>query len=218
MLPGNVLSSTVLASPYLAPKDRAKHALVDYFLGGNAINDTSAGLNSQIWTATLDATKTVVSYSSPRTGTTVVMTAAAPMVWMTAAFDQSLRVIIAWTDVNGNSWFYWYDTTIVGYRTTALPAGTVQPFAALDDARIQENTVNDAIVAYTTATGHLVYRQQRDRFGVEYDLGLVPTTLTGDYTKLRQVGMNLKFRLQFEFMDPHGNIDVPPYEYSGVTQ
>ena len=128
------------------------------------------------------------------------MTASAAIVWLTASFDQSLRPLIAWTDVNGASWYYWYDSTIPGFTTSSLPAGTIRPWARLDDARIQENFGNDGVVFYITAGGQLHYRQQRDRFGIEYNLGNIPPVHpTFGPAIMTGVGLNKNYRMQFQF-------------------
>jgi hypothetical protein len=199
-LPQNTLSSPAVPSAFLPPYDRYKGLLSHDFLGGNGIGDTTGGLNSKVWSATLDSTAKIVSYFTSTNAPTAVLTVTVPIVWLTAAFDQSMRPLIAWTDSNGASWYYWYDSTIPGFTTTALAAGTVRPWAMLDDARIQENSTNDGLVFYITAGGQLHYLQQRDRFGVEYNLGSIPPNHpTFGPAIMTGVGLNKNFRMQFQF-------------------
>ena len=203
MLPQNTLSSPAKPSAFLPPKPTNKQSVRDYFLGGIAIGDTSAGTNAQTWTAQLDSTLKKVQYFSLLTGTVDIFTAAQPIVWMSAAFDQSMRPIVSWTDVLGNSYYYWYDSTVPAFVTSALAAGVITPYATLDDARPQESTINDALVTYITADGYLKYRQQRDRFAAEYTLTAIPSpSPTFGPAQLTQVGLNLNYRMQYQFQYP----------------
>lgn len=216
-LPQQVLSSPAIPSAFLPPKDAVKQALRDYFSGGNGISDASAGLNTQTWVATTDGLN--IYYFSPLSGTTLVKTVAVAIVWLTAAFDQSMRPLIAWTDSAGASYYYWYDTLASAFATTALAAGTITPYATLDDRRSQELNINDGLITYVTAGGSLRFLQQRDRFGVEYVLGNVPApSPTFGAAQLTQVGMNLNFRMQYQFQYPGLGLDAwPPVLLSNLV-
>jgi hypothetical protein len=209
MLPQNVLSVPPIYAPFLTPKDQTKLAMADTFPGGIAIGDASGGLNSQAWRATVpDVARLQIWYTSASLVATQILVAPQKIVWVAACFDQGMRPMVTWTDITGATYFYWYDSTIPGYRTDTLAAGIVNAFATLDDARSQENSTNDTILSYIKA-GSLYYRQQRDRFATEYLLGATPARLV-------QVGLNRNFRLQFQLQNIKGNADVPPAEFSGV--
>jgi hypothetical protein len=123
--------------------------------------------------------------------------------------DQNARAFLTYADKNGNAFYYWFDSTLPGYRTTAIPGVVYRPFATLDDNRVVELASSDIILAYVRA-GVLYFRAQRDRFGIEYTLGAAPATLV-------QMGMNNKFRLQFGFQNVQGNHVLPPVEYAAQT-
>ncbi len=196
MLPNHVASSVPLPAAFLSPKTQDKDDLSDICWGGAALGDASAGLQVQDWAVSLLDSDSVV-YTPQLTGTpTTVLTVTTghPVVWLAGAFDQSMRVAIAYVS-QGLGYFYYFDTLSNAYVTIALPLGAVRPFVTLDDVRSAALNSSDIIVSYlNTLTGHLYFRAQRDRFGVEYDLGAVPPGLA-----LVQVGMNAALRLQFHF-------------------
>ncbi|MNV87345.1 hypothetical protein D3C71_1814610 [compost metagenome] len=86
--------------------------------------------------------------------------------------------------------FRWYDPIATGYVTTELPAGCVNPRVSLDDKRSEYAPSSDVILAYVRA-GNLYYRQQRDRYTVEY------LWQTGVPAGLVKIGMNRLLRFQF---------------------
>lgn len=196
MLPNNALSNTPLPAPFLAPRTAvrfdATHGLTDTHLGGVALGDASQGISYQLWSARADGAN--VYLSAPNTPEFVALPNV-NAVWVALAIDQSAREFVAYADSNGNASYYWYDTTILAYRTSALAGVIPRVFAALDDSRPIEIGSSDVILAYERA-GHLYFRQQRDRFGTEYDLGAVPGISP---STLVQIGMNAKLRFQFAF-------------------
>lgn len=210
-LPQNALSSTPLPAPFQAPRNvvrfTAFQGTVDTHMGGIALGDPSQGLSYQLWTAQI--INGVVYLSAPNTAPFAFISPGSQYVWVALSFDQNARAFIAYADAIGNAFYYWFDTTIPGYRTTGLAFGTTRVFAALDDIRPVENTNNDIILAYVRAST-LFYRQERDRFGVEYNLGAAPATLV-------QIGMNTKWRFQFAFQNVKGASGfLPPQEWQGM--
>lgn len=206
-LPGNALSLQPLYAPFLAPRTGVRfdpaHGLVDTHWGGRAFGDATAGISYQIWTCRSDG---VNIYLSAPSVSEFILLPNVNAVWVALAIDQSAHAFVAYVNAAGSAFYYWYDTTIPGYTTTALPGPVGKVFACFDDIRVPEITVADVILAYVRGQT-LYYRQQRDRFGVEYNLGLAPATLV-------QMGMNSKFRLQFRFQGTQNvSNDVPPAEY-----
>lgn len=193
MLPGNVLSSQVESAPFLEPKTGViKSPLIDFCRGGLAVGNSSEGLNSQDWTIT--AVGKNVIYSPKDTGSpSVVLTTSEIITWVSGTFDQAMRPFVTYVTASGG-FYYWYDSTIPGYTITALPAHVDRPFACLDDNRTLSLNSSDIILSYVNGT-QLYYRQQRDRYLIEYDLGDIPA----EY--LVQTGPNRVNRFQFEFRD-----------------
>jgi hypothetical protein len=182
----------------------AIYGLQDVHYGGIALSNASQGVQYQLWTATV-LPNGDIQLSAPNTPAFTFL-AGVNAAWVAIAFDQSANVFIAYSTALGAASFYWFDTTIPGYRTTPLSGVVPRVFATLDDARPIENSNNDVILTYVRS-GTLYTRQQRDRFGVEYNLGAAPGTLV-------QFGMNHVLRLQFAFQGVQGPRILPPAEYS----
>lgn len=207
MLPNHVLSTTPVPSVFLPPRQNIRFSaftgLTDTHFGGIHISDASQGYLYQLWTANIFNGD--IWLSAPNTPIFKYLSGV-NATWVGLAFDQSANIFIAYTDINGNASYYWFDTTIPGYRTNTLSGTIHRAFAALDDSRTAESSNNDVILAYVRSNT-LFFRAQRDRFGVEYNLGAAPATLV-------QIGMNHVLRFQFAFQNVQGNKTVPPVEYS----
>jgi hypothetical protein len=193
VIPANRLSTDPYPAAYLSPDDvTPPNALTDYELGGIALSDPSQGLRVQTWTATWNSGDGGVYADSPATSPALVFTPGSGLSWLSLAFDQNMRPVIAYTQA-GAAKMRWYDSEIAGYTTTTFPVGTSDPCVCMDDKRQSQTSggANDVIVGYIRA-GSLYFRAQRDRYGVEYllasDLGAV---------KVRRIGMNEVNRLQF---------------------
>lgn len=207
MIPNHVLSTVPVPSFFMPPRQNIRFSaltgLTDTHFGGIAISDASQGYLYQLWTATI--LNGDIWLSAPNTPIFKYLSGT-NAVWVGLAFDQSANVFIAYVDGLGNASYRWFDSTIPGYRTTALATPVYRVFAALDDSRTAESSNNDVILAYVRS-GTLFFRAQRDRFGVEYNLGAVPATLV-------QIGMNHVLRFQFAFQNVQGDKTLPPVEYS----
>lgn len=211
MLPNAVLSSTAIGAPFLPPRNTVRFSAQagtnDNHPGPIAIGDPSQGIDYQLWHAACDGTD--IYLSAPNTPQFVFLHGVGA-VWVALAFDQNGRVFLAWVDAANHAHYYWFNTLISGYQTDTLSGTITRIFAALDDIRPLESGSADVILAYVR-TGELFFRAQRDRYGIEYDLGAAPSALV-------QVGMNLVYRFQFAFQNVQGNNSVPPAEfYHGTT-
>lgn len=207
MIPAATLSSVPLPAPFLPPRTNIRFSAVaglsDMHYGGVALGDPSLGITYQLWTAFSDGVN--IYLTAPNT-VPFVQLAGVNAVWVGLAMDQNARVFLTYADKNGNAFYYWFDSTIPGYRTTAIPGIVFRPFATLDDSRVVELVSSDVILAYVRA-GVLYFRAQRDRFGVEYTLGAAPATLV-------QIGMNSRNRFQFAFQNVQGGGGLPPAEWN----
>lgn len=168
-------------------------ALAPRSIGGAGLNDVSQGLASQLWAGSYDGVNTIMTPDATGLPITVAVSFA---VWFDFCFDQSMNPVIAYAQEDGTSHFRWFDSTIPGYRVTDLPVGTDPwPYCSLDDSRPLESASSDVIVSYTNS-GNLYFLQQRDRFGVTYNLGAQPAGAV-----LVQAGMSNVNRFQFEFAE-----------------
>lgn len=189
MLPGQALSLSVLSSGFLSPRNQRgiTDFLIDYEQGGVNIGDASQGLQVKTWTGQFIGNDVVLSADAV---TPVAVLTVPGITEFGFTFDQNMRVFVAYV-MGGNTFFYWYDSTIPGYTTTQLPAGSNSPRCSLDDKRPLEALTSDIILVYLRGDS-MYFRAQRDRYGVEYLL-----TNTGTGKLLAQVGMNSVNRFQF---------------------
>jgi len=213
MMPGNVLSTMPIVAPFLSPRttfrSSALAGMTDLHPGGIAIGDPSQGLNYQTWSATADNGGNIL-VQAPNTGGPILILSNVGAIWVALAFDQNARIFLAYVTNQGNAYYYWFDTLISAYKTSLLGPGIPRVFAALDDIRPLEIASSDVILAYIKSVdGNLYFRQQRDRFGIEYNLGVAPANLV-------QMWMNHVNRLQFAFQNAgaKGRI-LPPAEFLG---
>lgn len=153
------------------------------------LNDPSQGMFAQLWK--LRAEGADLYLSAPNYPEALFLSRSNDIKQVSLAFDQNGLACVAFVEDDDSAYLRWYDPTIPGYDTVALPAGTVTPRVTLDDARDFMNGENDIILMYVRA-GALYYRQQRDRFLVEY-------FLQSGVQELYHVSMNSNLRLQWAY-------------------
>lgn len=192
MMPENTLSSSPVYGAFLVP-DKVD-PLVDFEWGGVNILDSSQGLMVKVWKCFYDngwicITDDVITYQ---------LIQAQKVKHVALAFDFNMHPTIAYTveneDKTRTAYLYWYDTAQAAQITTIYGSDYLFPQLSLDDHRLHQSANADIIFAYIK-NNNLYYRQQRDRFLIEY---LLESGLSEDI-ELRQIGMNTKNRFQFLF-------------------
>lgn len=196
MIPANSLSTPTIPAYYLNPDNLEYSRTISYELGGVALNDPSMGLMVQTWTLQLVniigyTTYNVVVYDEA--GVSTELFSGVNILDVSLAFDHNMRPFVAFME-NGVAKFRWFDTTVNDQVITELPAGSQYPKCCMDDKRITQAGTSDIILSYVRA-GNLYFRQQRDRYQVEY---LLKEGVTG---VLLNVGMHRSNRLQFMLGD-----------------
>lgn len=187
MLPDGVLSTTPQPAGFLPPRDAPPQPLVDYEMGGVAISDPSKGLLVKAWRMRWVEGDFILD--APATAPTVVYSAD-DVTELSFTFDQNMKPFITFVDAVSPK-YYWYDSAAGGYQLVNLASDVITPKCTLDDKRLNQVGVSDIILAYIRA-GSLCYRQQRDRFDTEY---VLKDNVGG---RLRRIGMNYNWRLQFD--------------------
>ena len=188
------LSTSAVYAPFNEPDDiESENALEDWELGGRALNDSSEGLQVHTWHG-FALSNGQVYLEAPGQPSTLIFTAAG-ITEMRFTFDQNMRPFIAYTQ-NLRPKIRWYDTVGGGNVITQLTDGDRNLRCALDDKRDMQTSqgANDIILTYLRGSS-LYYRQQRDRYGVEY---LLTNSIPAQY--LLRFGMNRIGRLQWEFV------------------
>jgi hypothetical protein len=190
-LPGNQFTTTAVRGDFLAPDDRVRTSLlVDYEMGGIASGDPSAGLQYQAWEGRVNAG--TIQVRPDGAGAWTDVTTDSGITEIAIAFDQNMRATVAYVAA-GSAKLYWYDATLPGFTTTTF-AGATSPVVTMDDKRAAEVGLNDVLFFYIKA-GRVCYRQQRDRYATERDLGAAPTGMT----RILRWGFTNLFRVQLEF-------------------
>lgn len=187
MIPeGTVLRSG--GEALLPPDGQKVDGLVDYELGGVAIDDTSEGLSGYTWRCRVVGSSVLIGRDGvpevelfQRSGITDVA----------FAFSQAMQPHVAWEQGDGLVWMRWFDGTTNEYRIDTFGAGR-SPRLCLDDKRPGMIDYSDVILAYVTAGDRIAYRMQRERFGIEHDLG--PAGMAG---RIVRMGMSARNSLQF---------------------
>ena len=180
------LSTINVPAPIVGGRSMPISLKQDFEDGPIAISDPSSGLFYQIWQGL--ATALGVSLFDADENKTDVLEAL-NITEMSFTFDQNGRPSICFTQY-GQTKIYWYDSSLGGVTTTTLGTGMSSPKVILDDKRQTQTGSSDIIMGYIK-NHQLCYRQQRDRFLIEYVLA---TNVTG---RLQKLGMGNNLRLQF---------------------
>ena len=198
MIPDDQLSASPVPgawiNPYTGRLDVSQH------WGPVALQDPSQGLLVRLWTARIDDTDVLISADG--VAETALYSHSARLTSVSLAFNQNGDPHLTLIDSTGAAWLRWYDPTLPGMSTTALPADHLYPILTLDDAR-QFNVGNsDVILSYVRA-GVLRYSMQRERFAVEHTppVGVGGSPLSVEGKPLLHVSMNAKLRVQWTFLN-----------------
>lgn len=204
MFPGNRLSTpTPIYNTYQGPANNPATNLLSYSRGGIAIQDGTQGLDIQDWMLQVIPNGLNGDFyaSSPNTPPTFIFSKV-NVTWARLAFDQNMDFFISYVDATGPH-YYWFDPVVHNYQFVNLVSTVTTPCCIMDDRRTQATQAgsNDIVLAYIN-NNNLAMRLQRDRYGTEYILMTNVNNIIANPT-LWQIGMNTKWRLQFEI---HGNI------------
>ena len=187
MLPeGRLSSQNVPALSILGGRSITGTLKQDFEDGPIELNDPSAGLYYQIWQA-LAHDGGVRLYDADEVPIEVLTTL--NITEMSFTFDQNGRPSICFTQY-GQTKIYWFDSSLGSVTTTTIGAGIGSPKVILDDKRQTQTGSSDIIMGYIKNM-QLCYRQQRDRFLIEY---VLTTNVAG---RLQKLGMGNNLRLQF---------------------
>lgn len=192
MIPGNKLSQVGLKYRWSGIEQPDPTALLDYELGGAALNDVSKGLLYQLWT--FSATNKSVYVTPTEGGPIHVFDAANNIEELAGTFDQNMNTFVAFKQ--NTQWSYrWFNTETAAYAISDLPVGVDSCKCTLDDKRYTETSDSDILIFYTL-NDNLYFRMQRDRYAIDYLLR------EGVGGKLIRVDMNGINRLQLKLQAP----------------
>lgn len=182
------LSTFNVPAPIIGGRSLPISLKEDFEDGPIEISDPSSGLMYQVWQGIAsDQGVRLVRDAGEGEGTDVLTQL--NITEMSFTFDQNGRPSVCYTQY-GQTKIYWYDAAVAGMATTVIGSGIGSPKIFLDDKRQTQTAISDMIVGYIKQK-QLCYRQQRDRFGIEYVLA---TNVEG---RLQKIGMGNNLRLQF---------------------
>ena len=188
MILNHYITNTVALGDYLFDKPQTK--LIDRALGGIALQNTSEGLNYQIWEIYYESGSVRIKGLS--NNLTYSLLSLDGITELSLAFDLNMNVSFSYV-ANGEAFLRFYDSLTQTYQSLPLE-NCRSPRMTYDDTREMQTNTSDVICAYINKeTLQLCYRLSRDRFTIEYPLKSV-----AENARLIRVGMTDKLRLQFK--------------------
>ena len=195
MIQGDRLSTTSLSAGFLSPDDRDREfTYIDYEQGGVGVTDTALGLDFQVWVAEAINGTSIIIYPELDPGNSTTVLTDTGITSISLAFDQVMRPTISY-----GSKLYWFDSVAADFVTTDFSTHT-SAVLLMDDKRAIGTDLagNDVLYIYIRA-GNLYYRQQRDRYTIEY---LLETPAQGTF--IIRAGMMKNLRLGVQYGGPVG--------------
>lgn len=193
MIPGERFSTDPVRGQLLNPWSRDRK--ISYHWGPVQVQDPSQGLLVKVWTLRAEGAEAVLS--APGSPTVTVFTRSVDIDNVNLAFDQNGRPCVCFEEEgSGDSYLYWFDPVPNEPTFMAIPGDASSPRITLDDARVFNGANSDVILGYVR-DGLVRYRQQRDRFTVEYTPPIGPGGSPASASGLRHISMNSNLRLEF---------------------
>lgn len=174
MIPAGGPSSTPVTSPFLNKAPNPGDFLVDY------PRDPLTGVDHEL---TYDNGAILLDGSS--------VLARPGVVYLSGAYDLNQSLILSFVDSDG-AWVWYPDSSVGGYAFLSL-GDVTSPRVALDEYRAIASGEADVILGYVRGSD-VLYRQQRDRYTVEYPYA------TGATGPLIAMGPSRGLRFQFRLL------------------
>lgn len=190
-LPDNVLSSQYIEGGFLEPDNLTTGRLEDWERGGKGLSDTSEGVDYQDWYLSYDRETGIVTATPQTTGSPQTLFTLTGITDLNFTFDQNMHPFVCYYTDADEAWYWWWDPIPVGQVFVEMASGVGIPRCCLDDKRPSQVSASDILLVYTL-NGNLYYREQRDRFTVEY---LLREGVSGD---VHRVGMGDNLRVKFD--------------------
>jgi len=184
MIPGNTFTTVPDPAAFLPPYDESFAPLRQTVPGGIAIGNASRGRDYQNWRVLYSEGLITVA---PVAGAVAFSLPVPDVLTVSLAFDNNMGIVLAWQSPAGAN-LYYFDT-VAGAYATRLFTGVTSCRVVVDDERGFYTPASDVIFGYTQA-GALYWRQQRDRYDVERQVGLTANLLV-------KLAPNINRRLQF---------------------
>lgn len=188
-VPLNTFTTPAIYSPFLPPIDDPVYdPLSMRATGGIDIGDGSQGREVQFWTCSYDGTD--INVVPEVTGSSFALPVA-DVLSCCLAFDSNMAVAICYTKADGG-YLYYFNSLSSTFQTLFL-ADVSSCRVAVDKTAPFFDAQSDVIFAYIDASDILHWRQQRDRYAIEYTVG---PAVAGK--PLARMGPNEENRLQLQ--------------------
>ncbi len=162
MLPNNALSSQPVTAEFFTPLRNDQ--LIDFELGGTALQNSSAGLNKVLWKCFYE--DGAIKLSNDNHVQTVLN--AENVTALSLGFDLSMRPVIAYL-ANKHCYLWFYDTAVSKQIIADLGSGITFPQLSLDERRSVQSSNADVILTYIH-NSKMYMRIQRERFQTEHEI------------------------------------------------
>lgn len=191
MIPINGAFTVVpVTSDFLPPLDESYTPLLMRAPGGIAINNGSQGREVQFWTVSYDGAHINVDAEMSGSGSYVLPVAG--VLACCLAFDSNMAVAIGYMTASGGH-LYYFDSLTGSYQTLDFPRA-LSCRVAVDKTNAFYSAKSDVIFAYVRDDDTVQYRQQRDRYAIDYPVGVA----NGE--TLIRVGPSVDNRLQLQLI------------------
>ena len=192
MFPGNgEFSGTPYPGRFQEPVNQRSEPLIDYEMGGVALQDPSVGLQEKLWTLRSDGHAVTVEAEGVAPVQLFARTGLVQRVSL--AFDQQMVPHVAFVE-DGVTWLWWWDNLAGAMTYTQIP-GARSPCLGLDVKEAGDLASGDVTLAYMKGASVCI-RKQRDRFAVEEVKG------TASGMDLVSMGRNVGGRYQLMLQTP----------------
>ena len=167
-VPLDTFTPEPVTAAFLPPLDESYTPLSMRATGGIAIGDGSQGREVQFWTVSYGSDD-VISVQPEMSGIAGFELVVEGMLSVCLAFDSNRAVALSNLTADGG-YQYFFNGLVDDYQTNYYPNIT-SCRVAVDKTTEFFNAQSDVIFAYTDTSDEVHYRQQRDRYEIEYDVG-----------------------------------------------
>ena len=165
MIPLNTFTPDPELGDFLPPNDNDYYPLFQVVRGGTEIGNNSAGRDIQDWQVYYQQG---IIHIKPSSGDVVFTLSVNNVLSVSLAFDTAMRIVLTWTTPLGAK-LYFYDTLTLDYIIVDYDEVTSSR-VTVDKIDTWYNSSSDVLFLYIK-NNNLYYRQQRDRYEIEYLIG-----------------------------------------------
>lgn len=186
-----------IQAPYQSPDNISTQSeLVDWEMGGIALQDQSEGLQYQVWKGYWDEEDNTAYLQAANSTVPIAIFEEESVIEFCFTFDQNMRWAAAIRLDGDILKFRWYDSASESYVTTTY-TGIKSVRLCLDDKRKLQIAQDHADIILTyilTASNRIGWRIQRDRFMTQY---LHLDDVISEQYRITHFGMSKVNRLQW---------------------